>query len=192
MKFLQLLILVCLASFAFANVIIDEGFEGGVLPTGWETWEEGDTSPEIWCVELGTTNAHTGTYYLFQGWTDTDLDDWCVTDTYDCSTYDTVTYSFWYRVHRASDYEYTGLLYSTTADPTTADFIEIIELGNTATDYTEFTGDISAQCAGEANITFALRYASSYGHVVYIDDVLIEGSWVTLDQDTWGAIKSTF
>jgi hypothetical protein len=191
MKFLQLFILVCLASFAFAVDIINEGFEGGVLPAGWQIWQEGPASTVNWLVQ--TASPHSGTYYIYHGYSGSlDLDNWLVTDTYDCSTYSTATYSLWYNLGYASYYGYTGLLYSTTASPTAADFTEIVEFGNTATSYTEFTGDISAQCAGEANVTFAIQYTGLDAHVVRIDDILIEGFGTALEHDTWGSIKSTF
>lgn len=203
MKYLQLLILVCLASFAFADVVVDEGFEGGVLPTGWQIWEFGDTGAIEWEIILEGTGsypapdtAHTGDYFAYHddGTSSSPASDsWLVTDTYDLSTYSTVTVGFWREIGYWSYYSYTGFWYSIVESPASADFTELIELGNlNGYEWWEFSNDFSAECAGQSHVTFAWVYVGAYAHSDAIDDFLIEGFGVALEQDTWGAIKSTF
>lgn len=191
MKFLQLLVLVCLASFAFADVIVDEGFEGGVLPTGWQIWEEGESGCSEW--ELSPMSPHTGSWCVWHSDASSAMSSsWLVTDTYDMSTYSTVTYTFWRDLGWQNYYVYTAFGYSITEYPTSSDFLEVIELGDINDYWEEFTGDVSTECAGQQYVTFAWMYVGGYDHTERIDDVLIEGFSTALERDTWGTIKSTF
>jgi hypothetical protein len=203
MKFLELLILVCLASFTFADVIVDEGFEGGVLPTGWQIWEFGDTGAIEWEVILEGTGsypspdtAHTGEYYVYHDdgiLSDPASDSWLVTDTYDLSTYSTVNVIFWREIGWPLYYSYTGFCYSTVESPASTDFTELFELGNSnGYEWWEFSNDFSTECAGQSYVTFAWVYLGGFMHSDAIDDFLLEAFGTALDRDTWGAIKSTF
>ncbi|NOQ23523.1 MAG: hypothetical protein GQ565_12870 [Candidatus Aegiribacteria sp.] len=200
MKFFITLILVCLAGFAFADVIVDEDFEGGVLPSGWQIWEEGDPGATEWAIcAVGDSTfmpdpAHSGTHYAWHDDNGTlNSDSWLVTDTYDFSSYVGVSMRFWRYARYPSYYDYSGFYYSTTASPdSSADFTEAFELGPANFDqWFEFTADFTAECAGEANVTFAWVYRGAYDHAEAIDDFLLEAT-LSLDQNTWGAIKSSF
>jgi hypothetical protein len=200
MKFLQLLVLVCLASFAFADVIVDEDFEGGVTPAGWQIWQCGDTGATEWEVcYVGEYSympdpAHSGTHYAWHDDNGSDYSQsWLVTDTYDFTTYSTVNLSFWRYLDFPTYYFNTWFYYSTVASPGPADFVFAFELGDLNGDeWWEFSIDFSTECAGQANVTFAWIYEGGYDHAEAIDDVLIEAFGTALERDTWGAIKSTF
>lgn len=204
MKLLQLLILVCLASFAFADVIVDESFEGGVLPTGWQIWEFGDMGAWEWeVIHEGTGNfyapyeAHTGDYYGYHddGSGSAPMSEsWLVTDTYDLSTYSNVNVNFWrWGFYLVSNYNYTGFWYSTFVGPAATQFTELFELGfENELVWWEFSQDVSSECAGQSYVTFAWVFHGEYEHGECIDDVLIEATGTALERDTWGAIKSTF
>ncbi len=197
---LQFSILVCLAGFASADVIIDEDFEGAVLPSGWQIWEEGTSGATEWEIcfvgqyTFMPDPAHSGTHYAWHDDDGTDYSDsWLVTDTYDFSTYSNVLLSFWRYAKYPSYYIYSGFWYSTDPSPgSSADFTQLLELGPDNFDqWWEFAIDVSAECAGQANVTFAWVYHGEYDHAEAIDDFFLEGS-LTLEHDTWGAIKSTF
>ena len=199
MKFLQLLILLCLAAFAFAVDIVDEDFEGGVTPTGWQIWQFGEPGCAEWGIcAVGDSTfmpnpAHSGTHYA---WHDDDnydtSDSWLVTDTYDLSTYTTVNVDFWRYGKYSGSYNYTGFWYSTVPSPGSTDFTEAFELGsNHFGQWWQFNTDFTSECAGEATVTFAWVYFGLYDHAEAIDDFLLTAT-VSLERDTWGSIKSIF
>lgn len=198
---LQFSILVCLAAFASADVIVEEDFETGALPVNWQVWQEGDTGATEWEIcyvgqyTFMPDPAHSGTHYAWHDDTGSDSSySWLVTDTYDFSSYTEVYISFWRYFKYESYYDYTGFWYSTDPSPgSSADFTEMFELGPVHVDeWWEFDGDISTECAGQANVTFAWVYIGRFDHAEAIDDFFIEAMTTSLDQNTWGAIKSTF
>ncbi|RKZ04090.1 hypothetical protein DRQ25_17330 [Candidatus Fermentibacteria bacterium] len=201
MKLLQVSIVVCLAAFASADVIADEDFESGVLPTGWQVWQEGDPGATEWAVcAVGDSlfmpdPAHSGTHYA---WHDDNgisySDSWLVTETYDLSTYDSVLLTFWRYAKYPGYYNYSGFYYSTDPSPgSSVDFTELLELGPDNFDlWWEFGIDVTTQCAGQSSVTFAWVYRGEYAQAEAIDDFYIEASTLSLDQSTWGAIKTTF
>ena len=201
MKLFQVSIVIFLAAFASADVIVDEDFEGGVLPTDWQVWQEGVPGATEWeiCYVGQYTYmpdpAHSGTHYAWHDDNGTDYSNsWLVTATFDFSTYDEVFLSFWRYAKYPTYYIYSGFYYSTDPSPgSSADFTELFELGPDNFDqWWEFDADVTAECANEANVTFAWVYQGAYDHAEAIDDVFIEAVTLALDQDTWGAIKSAF
>ena len=192
MKFLLISILVCLAGFSSADVIVDEGFEGGVVPpANWQVWEDGEACCSEWAITPVT--PHTGTYCAYHSDAHLELSDsWLVTDTYDLTTSPIVTYSFWRDLGWASYYDYTGFWYSLVENPTSSDFTEMFELGDVNDVWEEFSGDITSECSGQPYVTFAWVYRGGYDHNERIDDFILEGSVVALERNSWGAIKSAF
>lgn len=191
MKILLFIVLICSNSLLFAEYVINEGFEGGVLPSGWQVWEEGDPSSENW--DVINYFAHTGIYALQHGDGDYGYtnDDWVVTETFDLSNFVELGYSFWYRCGVPDLYDYTGFYISTMNNPSPDDFVELLELGDTGGSgiYSEFSGDISPY-AGEQYVTFAWRYEGSWSHFAYIDDIKIWGYLIGLESLSWGSIKA--
>jgi hypothetical protein len=192
MKFLLISILVCLTGFATADVIVDEGFEGGVVPpANWQVWEEGETGCSEWAITI--MSPHTGDYCAYHSDSYSALSDsWLVTDTYDLSTSPIVTYSFWRDLGGAYYYDYTGFWYSLVEDPTSSDFTEMFELGNANSEWEEFSGDVTSECGGQPYVTFAWVYRGRYDHTERIDDFILEGFPTALERNSWGAIKSAF
>lgn len=193
MKFMHISILLLIVAFAFADVIAEEGFEGGVVPpANWQVWEEGETGCSEWDITI--MSPHTGTYCAYHDCAYSLLSDsWLVTDTYDLSTSAIVTYSFWRDLNEQSYYCYTGFWYSTLEAPgSSADFNELFELGYLVNVWEEFSGDVSAECGGQQYVTFAWVYRGSYDHIERIDDFLLEGYPTVLEPNSWGAIKSVF
>jgi hypothetical protein len=192
MRFFQISILLLTACFASAEVIVDEGFEDGVVPpVNWQVWEEGETG----CSEWGITimSPHSGTYCAYHSDSYNALSDsWLVTDTYDLSTSAIVTYSFWRDIDYSFYYVYTGFWYSLVENPTSSDFTEMFELGKVNNVWEEFSGDISAECGGEQYVTFAWVYNGGYNHAERIDDFILEAEGTALERNSWGAIKSAF
>jgi len=175
---------------ALADVIVDEGFEGGTIPSGWQVWQVGGTSTVYWIVD--SWNPHSGSWHAEHGsHPSQDLDNWLVTETYDLSAYNVLTYSFWYSGYDSGNYTYTGFMLSTNASPTHTDFVEIEELGAPPADYEEHSGDISAY-AGNEYVTFAWQYTGLDGHGVLLDDVLIEAIDNAVQPTSLGQIKGIF
>lgn len=193
MKFLQVSILVLLTGFASADVIVEEGFEGGVVPpANWQVWEEGETGCSEWAITI--MSVHSGDYCAYHADSYSALSDsWLVTDTYDLSTSPIVTYSFWRDIDYSPYYVYTGFWYSLAENPTSsADFTELFELGNAINVWEEWTGDVSGICGGQQYVTFAWVYRGGFNHAERIDDFLLEGFPTALEPNSWGAIKSSF
>ena len=203
MKFLLISILVCLTGFATADVIVDEDFEGGVLPADWQIWEDGVAGAIEWeiCYVGQYTYmpdpAHSGTHYAWHddGVSSSPLSDsWLVTETYDLSSYNEVSLNFWRYAKYASYYNYTGFWYSTVSPPlSSADFTELFELGpDNFDEWWEFGGEVTAECAGQENVTFAWVFHGEWEQAEAIDDFFLEAGITSLEQSTWGSIKSVF
>ena len=169
--------------------VVNEGFEGGSIPTGWQNWVLG-VSDVPWYISSGS--PHTGTYHAQHDWSwSGPCDDWLVTETYDLTYFNDLSYSFWHSGYDASYYTYTGFWISDVEDPDDSDFVELVELGAPPTGYQEVTGDISAYI-GEEFVTFAWVYQGYFGHGHYIDDILIQGDapLATIQPTSLGHIKT--
>jgi hypothetical protein len=180
--------MVLFAAIAVAVDIVNEGFEGGDIPSGWQVWQVGGDSTVYWIVD--SWKPHSGTWHAEHGsHPSQDLDNWLVTETYDLSAYNVLTYSFWYAGYDSSNYTYTGFMLSTNASPTHTDFVEVEELGPPPEDYEQHSGDISAY-AGNEYVTFAWQYTGLDGHGVLLDDILIVATDNAVQPTSLGWVKA--
>ena len=175
-----------------ADTIYEEDFESGAIPAGWQVWQEGPSSEATWVFDQ-TSYPYEGTYYCYHGYDyANDLDDWCVTQTFDMSNCENLQITFWHSGSFASDYGYTGFMGSNVETPDAADFSEIVEIGAPPATSTELGIDISAYDFSEF-VTFAWRYTGLDGHTVRLDNVLIEGDVITgIESASLGEIKAVF
>jgi len=181
-----------LATYTQAGDVLNEGFEGGTIPAGWQIWETGDDSDVVW--EVTTNFPRSGVYAVFHSLSAAyDLDNWLVTPTYNLMDFDSLYVRFWYAFTFRDYYTYTGFLYSTNASPTSADFAEVDELPipPEESSYIEFYRDIS-YCAGNEYITFAWQYTGRDGHTVLVDDIKIWGCETAVEPASLGAVKTSF
>ena len=193
MRYFSIVLISLVISYtAFADTIYEEGFEGGVMPTDWQVWQEGPSSSTQWRFDQ-TSYPHSGTYYCFHGYDSSqDLDNWAVTQTFDMRTWENLVVSFWHYGSYPSDYGYTGFMGADVENPTAADFVEIEELGAPPTSYTQLIADCSAYDTLEF-VTFAWQYTGMNAHTVRMDDVLVEGDpYVGIESASIGEIKATF
>ncbi|MCP4229728.1 MAG: hypothetical protein GY771_06230 [bacterium] len=191
-SFTTTLLILVLSTAAFADVIYSEDFETGTIPTNWQLWQEGPTSTVQWKFDQ-TGMPHGGTYYMFHGYdAANNLDNWVVTQTFDMSGWENLSVTFWHCGSFAAYYGYTGLMGSTTENPTAGDFSEIVEIGAPPAYYTELIVDCSVYDA-ESFITFAWRYTGLDAHTVRVDDVQVEGDVnAGIESASFGEIKATF
>jgi hypothetical protein len=140
-----------------------------------------------------TSTPHGGAYYCFHGYdASQDLDNWCVTQTFDMSGLENLQVTFWHYGSYPSYYGYTGFMGSTVENPSATDFVEIVEIGAPPATYTELVVDCSAY-DDEEFVTFAWRYTGLDAHTVRLDDLLVEDdSVVGVKSASIGEIKAVF
>ncbi len=147
------------------KAVLDEGFEGGVIPDGWTVIDR-DSDGNQWFAYNDTSYAHTGSYSAAVQWNSNGNDDWLITPALLPQANDSFT--FWARSH-GSNYpeDFEVLVSTTTPDPDS--FTRIDSVGAVPETYTRYAYDLSSY-AGET-IYVAIRCVSVNEWYLHIDDV---------------------
>jgi len=166
--------------------LLEEGFEGGFPAPGWtlnsSASDEGGSQWERSLVESHTDNAsvqHVPSTYFWGLWYH-NHDDYLITPALNFTENAIYELKFWRRNNNANDYDYQGVLVSTTGnDP--GSFVEVQELGPGVEDtWVEHIIDLS-DYAGEENIYIAFVYRGGEVDDVYIDDITVTKSFGEFD-----------
>lgn len=191
LSFAAIALTVCTLAVSAAT-IYEEDFESGVIPADWQVSQEGPSSTATW-VFGETAYPYEGAYYCYHGYdAANDLDNWCVTQTFDMSVIENLQVTFWHSGSYAGYYDYTGFMGSSVENPTASDFVEIVEVGAPPTYYTELIVDCSAYDTMEF-VTFAWQYTGIDAHTVRLDNLLVEGDGAgTVESASLGEIKAAF
>lgn len=152
--------------------VLSEGFEGGVMPTGWTN--DGDAE---WTVGTGddspTTGAHSGTMNAKITHTNTNDKTKLVTPAIDLSTYEGAALNFWF-INRAwaGDKDYLKVYYRAAA----TDEWTLIPGATYSTAHATWTEASFDLTNLTATYQLAFEMTDQYGHGVAIDDVTITGT----------------
>ncbi|SFU27655.1 Por secretion system C-terminal sorting domain-containing protein [Pustulibacterium marinum] len=155
-----------------ATTMIDEGFEGGELPSCWSVINGGGANQ--WVIYNSESYAHTGSYSMRLSYNSTAHDDYLISPPFTVESHVSDMVSFWSKSY--SDYwaEEFNVLVSTTGNYET-DFTDVIassvQPGGT---YTKYEYDLSAY-EGQT-IYFAIQAVSTNEYYLSIDDFMTFGS----------------
>ncbi len=186
-KLLIFLVIIMLAApFVFADLLLDESFEGGVIPDGWTVLDEGDDG-DVWFVYNSADHAYTGEYSVVVAcYSSADAaNDWLITPQLSLRADDWL--GFWARSwYSVEDFE---VKLSTTG---TAPQDFNVTLGTETADetYMQYVYDLSAY-AGQDCYLAIVWYYDNYALVV--DDVMV-GTYDPVENEStsWGGIKALY
>lgn len=177
--------MVCFAVFAVnaQNYLLQESFEGGVIPAGWTSidqdgdgyeWDAAQWNPDF-NTQLAATYSHTGNGVIASASYINNVgeltpNNWLITSAITVPAANTTpTLSFWARVYGYT--EPIEVLVSTTG-ATVADFTSpaILTQSITSDDYAQFTADLSAYAGQTIYIAFVHRNSTD-NYWLFLDDV---------------------
>lgn len=187
MKKLAILLVAMLltAPVAFADLLLDEGFEGGIIPDGWTVIDE-DPDGNEWFVYNSADYAHTGDYAAAVAcYNSADAaNDWLITP--QLSLRDGDLLGLWARAWYATE-DFEVKLSTTGIAP--EDFT--VTLGTETVDdmYAEFTYDLSAYAGQDCYLAIVWYYNN---YVLLVDDVKVGSDQVENEATSWSGIKALY
>ena len=165
------------------HTAINEGFESGVMPTGWTIEGDNQTEGKTWKVGVGdystSTGTHSGNYNALINHNNANDVTYLVTPSMDLSSMTDVKINLWY-INRAwgSDVDYFGVYYRVDGGVWN-------DLFNTTTahgSWTELTETLPAEALA-SNCQIGFRMVDKWGYGVGIDDIkvgqMLEATWQT-------------
>ena len=195
MRATALIAALALSSVVAADTILEEGFEGSWLPSGWEQYNQGGVSDYDWeqydqYVQYGTYCAHHGYDY------NVNCMDWLVTPQLDLTGSIAASITFQQKQGASEYYEYTGVWVSTgSGDPDDGDFVELaqVQMESGEDEYTwyERSYDLDGFLGEQVYIAFYFDDQGSSGTRWDIDEVLV-ATEMSLNESTWGSIKAVY
>ena len=153
-----------------ATVLLQEGFEDAVPPTGWTEYADLITG---W--QQTSTNPNTGTYSAYHD-DDIDADDaWLISPIISIPA-EGSQLSFWERnLFTGSYYDRHAVMVSSgSCDPADAEFVQLSEFDAVASEWTERILDLADYA--EQDVCVAFRYSGEWADEWYLDDVSIYSS----------------
>lgn len=160
----------------YSQTLLTEGFEAGVPPSGWVSFDNGEGTAESWGT---STTAHAGAGAAFINYENAGAvtEDWLVTSQINLTGVTNAELRFYTRQVYSSDYlsEYRVLV-STASQSTTTDFTLVqawteSTLNTTNDVYEEKVVDLSAYDGQQVYIAFVL--VQNDGDGWYIDDISV-------------------
>ncbi|MEM1513476.1 MAG: choice-of-anchor J domain-containing protein, partial [Candidatus Thermoplasmatota archaeon] len=163
---------------------LNEGFEGGAIPSGWTVINnDGDTYQ--WEAYNAGTGAHTGSWVARVHWNSAGNDDWLITPHLSVKAGD--KFSFWAKSYSSSyleDFE----VWLSTAGNTIPEFTVLLgTVHNVPYTWTYYEYDLSTYAGQQVYI--AIRCISVNDFYLYVDDVV--GPSLALPDDDFGATSIT-
>ena len=166
---LLLAIMLFTASLAFAQWVVDEGFETSVPPSGWIEYQV--TGSNSWAQT--SSRANTGTYSAFFNDFSGDNDVWLITPVSDLSGMTSPKLKYWENVHYGSWADSHNVKYSTdysgSGDPTLATWTTLNSTIGTEDTWVEKEFNLPTS----ATVYVAFQYVGNYASEWYIDDVKV-------------------
>ena len=186
-KLVIFLVLILLAApFAFADLLLDEGFEGGTIPAGWTVMDEGDDG-DVWFVYNSADYAYTGDYAAAVAcYSSSDAaNDWLITP--QLSLRDDDWLGFWARSWYSTE-DFEVRLSTTGTAP--EDFTVTLASETAGETYLQYTYDLSAYAGQDCHLAI-VWYFDNYA--LLVDDVMV-GSYNTVGNEgaSWGGVKALY
>ena len=167
-----LLITECSSFFKGTNVYCND-FNSWPL-AGWSLYELGD--PAGWTNSSPGADGTGSCAFHNDDNVAAGCDDWLVTPPIDLSSAGSLgalKFNFDNKIKYPAFYDYDGVMISTgNIDPASNDYVELLEVGNTDTEWTERAIDINAY-AGSNPVYFAFRYQGDFAQEWYVDNPCI-------------------
>ncbi|MCK4695093.1 MAG: choice-of-anchor J domain-containing protein, partial [Candidatus Cloacimonetes bacterium] len=162
---LLIAIMLSAVTMVFGQWTIDEGFEGGIIPAGWEVYDANGDEFE-WVAYENSSVAHSGDWVAAVECYDNDGDDWLITPQVTIQTGD--SFIFFARAWYSS--EDFNVKLSTTGNAIDNFDITLESVTGLGDDYVEFEYDLSTY-AGQ-NIYLAIQWIQDT-YCLVVDDVKV-------------------
>ena len=149
----------------YAQWSINEGFEDGVISSGWTIYDENDDGDE-WFAYENSSHAHTGSWCATVASYGSDGDDWLVTPAVTIQPGD--VFSFYAKAWTST--ENMKVLLSTTTNTVSAFNVTLESVVGLGTNYVEYSYDLSAY-AGQT-IYLAIQW-EMVTYALVVDDIKV-------------------
>ena len=174
------------APLAFADVLLDEGFEGGAIPAGWTVYDEGSDG-DIWFVYNNAGYAYTGDCAAVVACysSSTAANDWLITP--QLSLRDDDWLAFWARSWYGTE-DFEVKLSTTGTAP--EDFTVTLGSETASSTYARLEYDLSAYDGLDCYLAIVWFYTD---YALLVDDVMVGSSNPVGNEDaSWSEIKALF
>ena len=162
---LLLAVMLFIATSAFAQWTIDEGFEGGIIPAGWTIYDVNNDGHE-WFAYESASHAHSGDWSAAVDCMESDGNDWLVTPQVTIQSGD--SFIFFARAWYGS--EDFNVKLSTTGNAINDFDVTLDNVTGITTDYVEYSYDLSAYAGSD--IYLAIQWIQDT-YAMLVDDVKV-------------------